>query len=384
MVTTTSADGVLKSYYLDAVAEQLNKTANPFLAAIEQTTSDVWGKDVRKAAVYGVHGGVGAGTEEGNLPATSGGGYAQLTATLKNLYGRIEISDKAVRASRSDEGAFIDLLNTEMEQLVRSSSFNFGRMLFGDGSGKLGTVSSVSGTTYTMDSAKNFAVGMIVDVINAEGSNVAAGRTVTGVDYVGKKITLSGASIAEAGSCGVYVQNSRDLEITGLGAIFSDSEELYGLKRADHPWLNPIEVESVGELTENAVQKAIDLVEESAGSRVNFIVCSWGVRRALYEVLSAYRNIESVELAGGAKAITFNGIPVVADRFCPDGTMYLLNTDDFRLHQLCDWQWLEGQNGRILAQVPGKPVYTATLVKYAELLCSRPCGQAVLKGITEK
>ncbi len=384
MVTTTSADGVLKSYYLDAVAEQLNKTANPLLAAIEQTSSDVWGKDVRKAAVYGVHGGVGAGTEDGTLPATGGGGYAQLTATLKNLYGRIEISDKAVRASRSDEGAFIDLLNTEMEQLVRSSSFNFGRMLFGDGSGKLGTVSAVSGTTYTLDSARNFAVGMIVDLKDADGDDVALGRTVTGVDYANKKITLSGTTITGAEGAIIYVQGSKDMEITGLGAIFSDSTSLYGLTRADHPWLNPVEVTSVGTLTENAVQKAIDLVEESAGSRINFIVCSWGVRRALYHVLSAYRQIDSVELAGGAKAITFNGIPVVADRFCPSGTMYLLNTDDFRLHQLCDWQWLEGENGRILSQVPGKPVYTATLVKYAELLCSRPCGQAVLKGISEE
>ena len=384
MVTTTSADGVLKSYYLDAVAEQLNKTANPLLAAIEQTSSDVWGKDVRKAAVYGVHGGVGAGTEDGALPATSGGGYAQLTATLKNLYGRIEISDKAVRASRGDEGAFVDLLNTEMEQLVKSSSFNFGRMLFGDGSGKLGTVSSVSGTTYTMDSVRNFAVGMIVDIIGSGGESVATARTVTGVDYANGTITLSGASATNAGNCGVYVQNSRDQEITGLGAIFSSSETLYGLTRADHPWLNPVKVEVDGAITENAVQKAIDLVEESAGSKVNFIVCSWGVRRALFKVLSAYRQIDTVELAGGAKAITFNGIPVVADRFCPSGTMYLLNTDDFRLHQLCDWQWLEGENGRILAQVPGKPVYTATLVKYAELLCSRPCGQAVLTGITEE
>lgn len=384
MVTTTSADGVLKSYYLDAVAEQLNKTANPLLAAIEQTSSDVWGKDVRKAAVYGVHGGVGAGTEDGALPATSGGGYAQLTATLKNLYGRIEISDKAVRASRGDEGAFVDLLNTEMEQLIKSSSFNFGRMLFGDGSGKLGTVSSVSGTTYTMDSVRNFAVGMIVDIIGSGGESVATARTVTGVDYANGTITLSGASATNAGNCGVYVQNSRDQEITGLGAIFSSSETLYGLTRADHPWLNPVKVEVDGAITENAVQKAIDLVEESAGSKVNFIVCSWGVRRALFKVLSAYRQIDTVELAGGAKAITFNGIPVVADRFCPSGTMCLLNTDDFRLHQLCDWQWLEGENGRILAQVPGKPVYTATLVKYAELLCSRPCGQAVLTGITEE
>ena len=384
MITTATADSVLKSYYLDAVAEQLNKAANPFLAAIEQTSSDVWGKDVRKAAVYGVHGGVGAGTEDGNLPAGNGAGYAQLVSTLKNLYGRIEISDKAVRASRSDEGAFVDLLNTEMEQLVRSSSFNFGRMLFGDGTGKLATVGSVSGTTYTLNSAINLAVGMVVDVYDAEGEVVAAARTVTGVDYSKKQVTLSGTSIADAAECELYVQNSRGLELTGLGAIFSSSDTLYGLTRADHPWLNPVKLTSIGTLTENAVQKAIDLVEENAGSRINFIVCSWGVRRALYEVLSQYRQVTSVELAGGAKAITFNGIPVVADRFCPSGTMYLLNTDDFRLHQLCDWQWLEGENGRILSQVPGKPVYTATLVKYAELMCSRPCGQAQLTGITEK
>ena len=79
----------------------------------------------------------------------------------------------------------------------------------------------------------------------------------------------------------------------------------------------------------------------------------------------------------------YNGIPVVSDRFCPEGTMYLLNTDDFVLHQLCDWQFLEGEDGRILKQVAGKPVYTATLVKYADLICLKPIGQAMLSGITE-
>ena len=126
-------------------------------------------------------------------------------------------------------------------------------------------------------------------------------------------------------------------------------------------------------------------LEEQAGSRVDFIVCSWGVKRALQKALSESRMLTgTAELAGGYRAMTYNGIPVVADRFCPDGTMYLLNTDDFRLHQLCDWQWLEAESGRVLHQSASKASYTATLVKYAELMCYRPCGQAALTGITEK
>ena len=45
---------------------------------------------------------------------------------------------------------------------------------------------------------------------------------------------------------------------------------------------------------------------------------------------------------------------------------------------------MEGDDGKVLKQVAGKPVYTATPVKYAELMCYRPCGQAKLTGITEK
>ena len=170
MVTTQSADSVLKSYYLDAVAQQLDLKTNPLLAAIERTTSDVWGKDVKKPVIFGVHGGVSAGKEDGSLPSAAGNGYAQLTASLKNLYGQIEITDKALRASQSNEGAFVDLLDTELTGLVRSASFNLGRMLFGDGSGKLGTISSAADGVYTMDSVRNFAVGQVVDVANSGGT----------------------------------------------------------------------------------------------------------------------------------------------------------------------------------------------------------------------
>lgn len=382
MVTTQTADNVLKSYYLDAIAEQLDKSANPLLAAIRKTTQDVSGRDVRKAVRYGVNGGVGAGTEEGNLPSAGGNRYAQFVSTLKNLYGTIEITDKAIRASQNSAGAFVDLLNDEMDGLLQSSAFNFGRMLYGDGSGKLATVSAVTGTVYTVDDVRNLAEGMIVDVYSNADALVAVGRTVAAIDRAKNTVTLSGASVAGTGNYFV-LQNSHGLEITGLGAIFSNSETLYGVKRADNPWLNPVTMSATGTLTEGKLLKAIDDVEERSGGKINFIACSAGVRRALFEALASYRSMQVTELEGGVRALTFNGIPVVADRFCPKGTMYLLNTDDFALHQLCDWQWLEGEDGKVLKQIAGKPVYTATLVKYAELLCYRPCGQAKLSGITE-
>ena len=89
-----------------------------------------------------------------------------------------------------------------------------------------------------------------------------------------------------------------------------------------------------------------------------------------------------MNLDGGFTTITHNGIPVVADRFVDEGEMYLLNTDDFTMHELCDWQWLEGENGRILRQNADQPTYSATLVKYAELICDKPCGQAKLTKIS--
>ncbi len=388
MVTMQTADNALKSFYLGAVTDQLNTSINPLLAQIKQSSADVWGKDVRRLVRYGVNGGIGAGTEAGNLPDANGNQYAQFVTPLKNLFGTIEISDKAMRASANNEGAFVNLLNDEMDGLIKSSAFNFGRMLFGDGSGILATITAIEDGVITLDSVKNIAEGMVVDFIAPNAYSVLfGGRKITYVDRANKAIKVSGSTLTSAAvppNARIALQNSTNLELTGLGAIFGDGSTLYGVSKADHGWMNPYIKNDVGEISESEIQTAIDKVEEVSGSRVNFIVCSWGVKRALAAHLNTYkRYVDTMELAGGYKAMSFNGIPVVADRFCPDGTMYLLNTDDFCLHQLCDWQWLEGEDGKVLKQVAGKPVYTATLVKYADLICTRPCGQAMLAGITE-
>ena len=386
MVTMTSADQALKSLYLGVVTEQLNTGINPLLARIKQSTEGVWGKEVRKLAQYGINGGVGAGSEDGNLPAAGGNNYKQFVTTLKNLYGTIEISDKAMRASENSAGAFVNLLNAEMEGLLKASSYNFGRMLFGDGSGKLCNMEMIRENNLVyVSSTKNLVEGMTVDLYDTKHESVVTSRRIVSIDRDLKQIVLSGAEISDTIAPGyIYLQGSRDQEITGLGAIFQKTGSLYGVDRATNQWMIPYIKENVGEITEEVIQQAIDHLEESADSQVDFIVCSSGVKRAFQKHLATYkRNTDVMNLEGGYRAISYNGIPIVSDRFCPEGTMYLLSTKDFTLHQLCDWKWLEGEDGKVIKQQAGRPVYTATLVKYADLMCAKPCGQAMLSGITE-
>lgn len=383
MVDLTSAENALKDAYLIAACNQLNTKTNPLLAKIKQSSSDVYGKQIIKMAPVGINGGIGAGSETGALPTANENNYVQFKSTLKNLYGTIEISDKAIRSS-ANGGAFVDLLNAEMEGLLSASKFNLGRMLYGDGTGAVATVVTYASGVATMDSVKNLIEGMVIDVYTSAGAVTGnVGLRIAYVDRTEKKVyfTTSPASMNEGDI--FYVQGSKDNEITGLGAIFSDSETLYGLNRANNKWLAPYKSETSTEISDNMLQTAVDFLEENTGSNIDFISCGAGVKRAYQQYLSYYRrNIDVAILEGGYKAMSFNGIPVVSDRFVPDDTLYMLDTKKFTLHQLCDWEWIEGEGGNILRQKAGFPAYTATLVKYADLICDQPNGQAKFTNIS--
>lgn len=385
-ITLANADKALKSIYLDAVTEQLDKSINPFYAAIEKSTSYVTGKDVRVVTSFGVNGGIGAGEEDGDLPSAKGNQYAEFRLPLKNLYGVIQISDKAIRASENNAGAFVNLLNAEMDGLVKSSKYNFGRMLFGNGTGRLGNVLQIVEEKIYVDNIQNFYVGLVVDVYRDPKIVTRQNARISSVNFKSGYIKMEGDDVSSiASDCYFVIQGSLDNEITGLGALFdTNATTLYGVDRAANEWVNPYSRAVDGHVSEVMIQTALDDIERQSGSSVNIIICSLGIRRKLQQLFSQNRmSLDTVELAGGYKAMSYNGIPIIADRFCPAGTIYMLNTNDFCMHQLCDWQWLSGEDGKVLQQVAGKPVYTATLVKYAELICSRPNGQGVLYDIME-
>ena len=141
MVTTQSADSVLKSYYLDAVAQQLDLKTNPLLAAIERTTSDVWGKDVKKPVIFGVHGGVMG--ETCSLAILIGLAWLLITRTISPVIPVTYLATVAVLFAIAGEPVLANLLTGGLlfgavfmaTDYVTSPFTLWGKLVFGLGLG---------------------------------------------------------------------------------------------------------------------------------------------------------------------------------------------------------------------------------------------------------
>lgn len=264
-----SIENALKNIYLDVISEHLN-TTHPFLSAVEHTSRDVWGKNIIKFVRLGDK-------------------HAEFRLELANLYEKMELSEKALRASEKCMGARVDLVNSEAEYMLGKAKSNINKQLFNGGG------------------------------------------------------------------------------ICGFSDIFQKEGTIYGLDRADYPQLVPYIQEDFGDLTEDKLEEVISKLEQIP----DFIITSSKVGRFLKSLPNSQSN-----------GCFWRGIRIVFNADYPDDTLYFLNSQDFTMHQLCDWQWLEGEDGTILKQYDNKPIYTATLVKYANLMCNNPSNQAMLTGIT--
>lgn len=383
MVTLSSAENVLKDVYLGVIADQINTKTNPLFSRIKKSTRNIVGKEVRVVAPIGINGGIMAGSETTELPEGVETPYLSFVAPLKNLYGKFEISDKAIRCSSTDVNSFVNLLQDGMDSLLKASIFNLSRMIYGDGSGCLSTL-AVSGEKISVDNVDAVAPGMFVDVYDGETLK-KANVFVRDVNKTEKTIALAQSASALSLATGdkIYVHNSKGNEIIGLKGIVSNST-LYGVDRSAYPIMNArtYSATSSDAFDEDFVQKVIDDLE-TAGTVVNFINCSYDLKRVYQKYMTLYKkNIEYTTLEDGMKVLTHFGTPIVPTNQVASGECYFLNTDDFTFYELGDWKWLEDESGRVLKQHPTKPAFSASLVKYTELVCQKPNGVALVSGMS--
>lgn len=378
------ASEALKLYYLPGLRYQLN-TANPILAVVERDKESVVGSEIRMALRYGRQGGVGMRADDGILPTPNSRKTKQASWATKNIFARIQISDKTMRASRGRDGAFVPLLQAELEDAQMDAKDQLDRMVFGDGTGVVTTTAANTAlNTLVVTNSYDFAEGQYVDIVAAaDGSSIATEREITSVDLDANTITIDGAAVTTASGDYVVMSGNYGEEITGLGAVMTPDNTLYNIDRSVNKWFNPVVDDIAGELTEVGIQKNIDNAKKRAGGKTNFLISSFGVRRAYQDLLLATkRTTDVMQLKGGYEALTYNGMPFTVDAYCQEGTMYGLDMTTWKLYHIMDWDWLQ-EDGAVLNRVADRPVWEATLARYLDLGCSLPRGNFKMTGITE-
>ncbi len=370
---------ILKNDYKPALENQIGIEPSPFLEKVKK--APLTAATIKAAAPVGINGGFGFGYEGNDTPAAGAQKYAAFTLDAVDMYVDIRISDKTVKLASGNAGAMINALDGEVNGSYASAKWNIGRALFGDGSGKLATLTAIkAGNLLTLSSTKSVIEGLVIDVYEAGETPTYRARRITRVDREANTVTLDGEPMtAKSGLEGfITVQNSYNRELCGLGAIFGDAETLYGLSKAENPFLAPITVDANGDFTDLVISRGVKQAYDYKNSRIDLVMMGDDAFAA-YQTYMKENNVVVVDkhqFVGGAvgyKVLVGNReVIIVNERFVPDDEAWGVDTSAFTLEST-GWDFASQDSG-IFTLIPGTSVYRALLASYGNLICANPGG----------
>lgn len=412
-----TATGVFKTKYIRMSRDMFN-SENVVLAKIKRNDEFVGDQ-----ALISVPTSFGGGRGSGSMPRANVTSYQKMLITAKKLYCVIEIDNEAIKASQTDEGAFVRLSKEPVKRGVQAWQANLSRMLFNDsiasnGNGRLGISSSATAVTsaagvYTVTfvtAAANpvnwkLANWEIKDYINASLIAGTAEYEVTGVSPAASATTATvtlqqtnGAAFDLTGRLSVnfYMQNSKDNDATGLrGVLLATTGTAYGIS-VGYRWQASSQLTSlsVGITPDLLNQQALD-IKYAFGENHDMFVTSFVQYRKLLNQLEDQKRYMIVESRNeGPKgkfsfqALEFMAdtgpIPVIAERFVEDDTLYSLNSDFIEFHARPDGGWIEdpsGSGGSMFMRSPTQDTWQARYAVYGEFGILPPA-HGIMTGLT--
>ena len=401
-VTMTQVSATLKEVYEDRIEKQYN-TEMVFGKRIEKTSDGIsdmiGGKYLDFPIQIARNPGISyrlEGEALGNPGATP---YAEVHVPVYAGYGRVRFTGHVMTLAKTKPQAFANMAQREMETIKDSAIKDSSRIMYGDGTGRIATVTSGAGpaATITVGNAEGLWItpGMEIDILdfstyaavtNGTGRVVSlvtpgASNTVVTVTGAANITTTTSHAIFRAGNATSGTQR----EPTGLTKITDDSGILHTVDPSSYPIWKGVEQAMGGTLTEAAMGQVCDKIRINGG-KVSAIFTGLGVNRAYFNVLKAGRQFHNTtEFDGGYKALGFfNGdeIPVVADIDAPPNTMFFVTEKQMSIRQAEEWKFVD-IDGSIFDRVSGYDMYDVLLRKFWELATYARNQHGKLTGITE-
>jgi len=332
-------------------------------------------------------------TGQGN---SSTSGVEQFSITRVRDYSFAYINGETIQATRGDNNAFLQYLTMEIDGAMNSLTRSLAVSLYGDGSGKIGSLSADpgTGTTFTLASTEevtNFEVGMsVVFAANSTSAHRAGGaRTISAINRDTGVITVSAALDAALAAAdlvfqeGDYVSASDRIKVTGLDgwlpAAAPSSAAFFGVNRAqDATRLGGVRFDGSSMPVEEALIEAASKVARDGG-RPDTAFCDFKTYASLEKSLGArvrYATLNAPDIQIGFNGISIVGpageIKIVPDLNCNPDVIYLLQLDTWSLNSLgAAPQFLDLDDNKILRDA-GADAYEVRLGYYGQLGCSAP------------
>lgn len=376
-ISLAAANEVLQNHYLPGFQAQINDKMSYFYKLIEKQQMTTSGEQFQWLARYGRSGGKGSAAEGADLPEAGARSRIQVVSSPKNFFGRLQISDRLIKASQG-AASFLDELTQQMEELMLDSKDDLSRQLYGDGTGIITTITAptTAGTTITVGDATFLNAGIRLNVKSAALADKYASVTVLDVNKVTGEVLLD-TSVTVIATDRIYQAGSYNAEITGLSAIMQSGNTLYNIDRSTNAWFDANVFNLGDDLDDSAMNFAIQTVDKESGEKPDIIVAGYGAYRNLVDYLSAFQRYNEIATRydAGHKALHYRDIAVEEDKYQTDDVMDFLTTQYFKLMHIGEnFAWMD-MDGSILNRVPNKAAYEATMVLYAELCNKYPKAQ---------
>lgn len=339
----------------------------------------------------------------GKMPEAGFQGADTQTQAIRGLYARLKIDGKTMEASKRDAGTYLRVLDMEVNGIMDDIAIYQNRVCHNDGSGRLAQVDGTpSGDTVTLkvnqgiespstcdtkptlymeEMQKGASTGQQLMFSTADASTtnvttleevesdtdikVSSIGTISDGDWV--CVSAGDYSTAEIESSGFRT------EPMGIAGIFSDAGVLDGNGEASgqtgsfeytatssnffqgvdttlEPWNQAVILSgSAGKrpLTEELMQQALSDAEETNNANVDLCLSSYATYNSYVKLLTPDKRYnDTVELKGGHKVLSFNGLGWVKDRYAYGNRVYFMGFDQFQVWEESPLQWIDFDGDR--------------------------------------
>lgn len=394
--TMTTIDPILKEVYAPRIENQIQDEVSA-LKRLESSSDGLvespGGKYVDFPIRVSRNNGIGSRRENEALPLAGTQGYAQVKIDLKADYGLVRFTGHVIKMARTNPQAFANAADREMEGLKDDLVKNTNRVVHGDGTGLLATVTADGVNTVTVSNSQLLEVGMQVDILTrATGATIALDRTITAINTLTNVVTYSGADATATAADGIYRQGNWvgaiQREASGLGKIIA-AGVLHGVDAATQPkWQGNVLANggSPRALSESLMIQMCDNIRIASGAKPSVIFGSLGVRRSYFNLLTQQRRYTDTKtFAGGMQGLPFNygtEIPFVEDVDAPVGRLRFVTEKEIVMLKNTDWEWAD-ETGDILTRVAGFDAFEGMMRKFWELGTRQRNAHGEIQDITE-